>query len=106
MQKRNDEQGRWRNKVVAFRMSKEEDELLEKYVKLSGLTKQDYIISRLLQREVVVQGNTRVHKALRNQMLDIYHELQRIQLGEDIREDMVLQLSQIAVIFERLKNDK
>ena len=36
-----DQQGRWRNKVVAFRMSPEEDELLETAVRLSGLTKLD-----------------------------------------------------------------
>mgnify|MGYP003518688548 FL=1 len=36
-----DQQGRWRNKVVAFRMSPEEDELLETAVRLSGLTKQE-----------------------------------------------------------------
>ena len=41
-----DQQGRWRNKVVAFRMSPEEDEVLEAKVKLSGLTKQEYIIRR------------------------------------------------------------
>ena len=31
-----DQQGRWRNKVIAFRMSPEEDEVLEAKVKLSG----------------------------------------------------------------------
>ena len=49
-----DQQGRWRNKVVAFRMSPEEDELLETAVRLSGLTKQEYIIRRLQEKEVVV----------------------------------------------------
>ncbi len=105
MERCNDMQGRWRNKVVAFRMSKEEDELLCKYVKLSGMTKQDYIISRLLQREIVVQGNTRVHKALRSQMRDIYKELQRIRLGDDIREDMLMQLAQIVTTLEGIKNE-
>lgn len=33
-----DRQGRWRNKTVAFRVSPEEDEVLETAVKLSGLT--------------------------------------------------------------------
>ena len=42
---------------VAFRVSPEEDEQLETAVRLSGLTKQDYITRRLLGREVVVQGN-------------------------------------------------
>ena len=36
-----DQQGRWRNKVVAFRMSPEEDELLETAVRLSGLLNGD-----------------------------------------------------------------
>ena len=52
-----DQQGRWRNKVVAFRMSPEEDEVLEAKVKLSGLTKQEYIIRRLTDREITVVGN-------------------------------------------------
>ena len=52
-----DRQGRWRNKVVAFRVSPEEDEQIEVAVRLSGLTKQDYIIRRLQEQEVVVIGN-------------------------------------------------
>ena len=63
-----DQQGRWRNKVIAFRMSPEEDEVLEAKVKLSGLTKQEYIIRRLTDREITVVGNPRVYKALRDQM--------------------------------------
>lgn len=38
---------RWRNKTVAFRVSPEEDLQIEKYVQLSGLSKQDYITRRL-----------------------------------------------------------
>mgnify|MGYP000824940613 CR=1 FL=1 len=47
--------------------SPEEDEQIETAVRLSGLTKQDYITRRLMCREVVVQGNPRVYKALRNE---------------------------------------
>ena len=54
MEKVVDRKGRWRNKVVAFRVSPKEDELLETKVRLSGLTKQDYIISRLLEKEITV----------------------------------------------------
>ena len=63
--KNRDAQDRWRNKTVAFHLSPGEDKQLETYVKLSGLTKQDYITRRLLGREVIVQGNPRVFKALR-----------------------------------------
>ena len=53
---------------MAFRVSPEEDEQIEAAVRLSGLTKQDYITRRLLCREVVVQGNPKVYKALRDQL--------------------------------------
>ncbi len=65
MEKNLDQKGRWRNKIVAFRVSEEEAKLLDIQVRLSGLTKQDYIIKRLLCKEIVVQGNPRVYKALR-----------------------------------------
>lgn len=55
-----DTHGRWRNITVAFRVSPEEDSQIETLVGLSGLTKQDYIMSRLLNRDVVVKGNPRV----------------------------------------------
>ena len=37
-----DAQGRWRSKTVSFRMSPEENALLDSYARLSGMTKQDY----------------------------------------------------------------
>ena len=40
-----DNYNRWRNRQVAFRLSPEEADLLDTYVRLSGLTKQDYIRS-------------------------------------------------------------
>lgn len=46
-----DAQGRWRSKTVSFRMSPEENALLDSYARLSGMTKQDYMIARLLQRK-------------------------------------------------------
>ena len=57
-----DRHNRWRNKTVAFRVSPDEDREIETAVRLSGLTKQDYITRRLLCRDVVVQGNPRVYK--------------------------------------------
>ena len=68
MEKKLDHNGRWRNRIVAFRVSDEEAKLLNDLVALSGLTKQDYIMRRLLCRDVIVQGNSRVYKALKNQM--------------------------------------
>ena len=80
MEKSLDAKGRWRNRNVGFRVSEEEAKLLDNLVELSGLAKQDYILRRLLNREVVVQGNPKVFKALKNQMTQIYEELKRLEL--------------------------
>ena len=58
-----DHQGRWRSHTIAFRISPEENEDLNARVRMSGLTKQDYIIRRVQCRDVIVQGNPRVYKA-------------------------------------------
>ena len=89
MYKSLDNKGRWRNEIISFRMSPQERDDLNVRVKLSGLTKQDYIIKRLSERDIVVQPNTRVYKALRNQMAEILSELQRIDNGADIDSDLL-----------------
>ena len=96
MDKSLDNKGRWRNVIISFRMSSQERDDLNVRVKLSGLTKQDYIIKRLSERDIVVQPNTRVYKALRNQMAEILSELQRIDNGADIDSDL-LDIIQITV---------
>lgn len=96
MDKTLDNKGRWRNVIISFRMSPQERDDLNVRVKLSGLTKQDYIIKRLSERDVIVQPNTRVYKALRNQMADILTELRRIENGANIDSDL-LDIIQITV---------
>ena len=105
MDKNVDNKGRWRNRTVAFRVSEEEAKLLDDCVRLSGLTKQDYIIRRLLHREVVVQGNMRVYKALRNQMADIYTELQRITQESEISDEFQYTLQLVAETLNGLKEE-
>ncbi len=61
--KAKDDHNRWRSKTVAFRMSPEENDQLDAFVQMSGLTKQDYLIQRALQRDVVVIGNPRVQRS-------------------------------------------
>ena len=69
--KNRDNKNRWRNITVGFRVSPEENEQIERYAQLSGLTKQDYITRRLTGKDVVVQGNPRVYKALRDQLAEL-----------------------------------
>ena len=105
MEKTLDRQGRWRSKTVAFRVSPEENNQIEMKVRLSGLTKQDYIVSRLAGREIRVVGNPRVYKALKNQMADIYEELQRLTSAQEVTPDMLETLQVIAITLNGMKED-
>lgn len=98
-----DHKNRWRNKTVAFRVSPEEDAQIETFVKLSGLTKQDYITRRLICKDVVVQGNPRVYKALRDQLSAVLSELRRIDAGNGIDDELLDTIQMIASIMDGMK---
>ena len=98
-----DRYNRWRSKTIAFRMSPEEDRQLEAFVKISGLTKQDYITNRLLCRDVVVEGNPRVYKARREQFAAVLEELRRIDTGVDA--DLLEIIRMMAAIMEGMKEE-
>lgn len=100
-----DKKNRWRNKTVAFRVSPEEDAQIETAVRLSGLTKQDYIIRRLQDRDVVVQGNPRVYKALRNELAAVLAELQRIGAGEGVDDELLDTINLIITTLDGMKEE-
>ena len=101
-----DRQGRWRNKIVAFRVSPEEDEQLEIAVRLSGLTKQDYIVRRLQEKEIVVVGNPRVYKALKNELEKVLEQLERIEAGAGVSRDLLDTIELITKTMQGMKDEK
>ena len=90
---------------MAFRVSPEEDTQIETAVKLTGLTKQDYITRRLTHKDVVVQGNPRVFKALRNQLDEVLSELQRIENGNAVNDELLDLIEMIADILGGMKEE-
>ena len=100
-----DNHNRWRNKTVAFRVSDEENAQLDLAVKLTGLTKQDYITRRLLCKDVVVQGNPRVFKALRDQFVAALDELRRIEAGAGVDDELLDTINLIASILDGMKEE-
>lgn len=100
-----DRKNRWRNKTVAFRVSPEEDAQIETAVRLSGLTKQDYIIKRLQKKDIVVVGNPRVYKALRNELAAVLTELQRIAPDGTVDDELLDTIQLIAVTMDGMKGE-
>ena len=80
---------RVRNKTIAFRVTPEEDVLINKYVALSGLTKQEYLTANMLHQTITVKGNPRVFKALKKQMDEIIVELKRINDSSEMDKEFI-----------------
>ena len=78
--------GRWRNLIVTFRASDEKVRELNALVALNGLSKRDYIMRRLLCRDVVVIPSSRVLRALEDVSREILREPRRL---DDAREALL-----------------
>lgn len=100
-----DRRGRWRSEYVGLRVSPEESETLNKMVKLSGLSKQDYIIDSLLKRRIVVQGNPKVYIALKREMAEVLMELRRLADQDDVRPEMLDVIMFVAEIMDGMKEE-
>ncbi len=103
--KNKDDYNRWRSRQTSFRLSEEEFAQLSMYVKLSGKSKQEYITDRVLNRDVVVQGNTRVYKALRDTLAEVLAELRRIDAGGTVSPELNGTIRMIAGIMEGLRGE-
>lgn len=87
-EKARDPRGRWRSVSVSFRVSPEEGSLLNSLVRISGLTKQEYLVRRVTQKDIVVQANPRVYKALKVQMEGIRDELSRLAAASEVTDEV------------------
>lgn len=104
--KKLDRKGRWRNRVVAFRVSDEEAELLNRLVDISGLTKQEYLIKKTTDRRVVVKGSIRVFGALKVQLTFVYEELKRLKEITPDNDDLIELLKVILLILFKIEENQ
>ena len=100
-----DEKNRWRNKTIAFRLSPEENEELEKRYRLLGYrTKQDYLIDSVLKNKVIAMGNMQMIYQFKRSIEEILSELQRIDKSEEMGEELMTPIRTILEIMEAIKN--
>ena len=85
-----DYKGRRRSKTIAFRVSPEEDEVINALVAASGMTKQDYIVSRLERRDITVRPNV----------------LRRLRNADDIDERLIELMQVLTRVFVDLGADE
>ena len=101
-----DSHNRWRSITVGFRVSLEENEQINAAVALSGLPKQEYCYRHCLEREIVVQGNPRVYRALRTHLAAVLEELRRIEAGGEVRDELLETIRLINTTLNGMKEGK
>ncbi len=100
-----DKHKRFRSITVGFRVSPEEQEELNRAVALSGLPKQEYCYRKCMEREVVVQPNPRVYKALKNQMAALQETLESFAGAGEIPDELLQTIQLIAVTMNGMKGE-
>ena len=95
--------GRFRSVNVSFRVSPEEGKLLNSLVKISGMTKQDYITEALISNQIIIQPTSRTYKAIKDELSAVISELKRIEAGQNVDVDLLDLLSRITSAIDKLK---
>ena len=104
-EKNRDDYQRWRSITIAFRVSPEENALLEEFVNLSGLSKQDYLTNNMLKRDIVVQGNPKVYKALKDKMTSLIEEIQSLEQIGDLTHEQTALIEMLCEVYDGMKED-
>jgi nitrogen-specific signal transduction histidine kinase len=90
------------SKTIAFRVSAEDYDKIQLLIDISGMVKQDYLLSRALGREIIVHPNIRIQKYLEKHLVEISTELERINPGDGIPPAITDTLDMVLSIIKQL----
>lgn len=100
--KNTDNHNRFRSLTIAFRVSPEEDKQINIAVSLSGMTKQDYITYKLLDRTINVKASCKVHRAVYDRLTEVLEQLTRLNDGREIDDELMDNISLITRLVDEL----
>lgn len=104
MDRRNED--RVRSITIAFRVTKEMNEQINLMVAMSGLTKQEYIVSKLCDMEITFVPSPRALKALRDEMREVCKQLNRLRKGDNPSEHLLETCDLLADVMLGLRGDE
>ena len=99
-------ENRKRSLTIAFRVTPELNEEINMLVAASGMTKQDFIVSRLKGSEITVLPSVNFYNALRGEMRDLCKQLNRFRDNENPPEELIALCDKLADIFLGLRGCK
>ena len=98
-----DSKQRWRSVSVGFRVSPQEAYHIDILVKTSGLTKQDYIIKRLMCEEITIRPNSRILKILCQYLTELAEDLKKIEhIGQE--DDVLENITYLIELIAKIKD--
>ena len=75
---------------------------LKRIAKKNGID----ISFRLQEKEIVVVGNPRVYKALKNELAKVLEQLERIEAGAGVSRDLLDMIELITNTMQGMKDEK
>lgn len=101
-----DKYHRYRGTFVGFRVTKEENEMINRMATLTGMTKQDYIRARLECKDVIVARNPKVYVGMKRLLTEIKERLENIESGkESFEPDLHETIRIVASVLKESKRD-
>lgn len=89
----------------AFRVSREENERIELLAKAAGVTQQEYIMTKIEDREFTVVPDLRTYKMLRDSMHQVYQELCRLRDCSVMDERLIAKIELLSDFFVDIAGD-
>ena len=93
---------RQRRVTVSFRCTPEQSESIDRLVAMSGMAKQDYIVSRLEECAIDAVPSTRLYKGLADAAKSVYLELRRLHDASQMDERTLAVMESFAGVLRDL----
>lgn len=100
---RNKEKNRKRNRILNFRASEEEYDLINKKIEISGLKKQDYFLQMLLNHEVKLVSDYRLSDNIAKEIFQLAKVIKKFGILNDYEADILIYILEI---YEEIKKKK
>ena len=90
------------SKTIGFRCSPQQNDLITHLAEACGMNKQDYILAKLTDTEIVVTSSPRTRKAMREWIEDLTEELRSTPRNEPLSDSLQEQLTVVLKYFNGL----
>ena len=100
---RNKEKNRKRNRILNFRVSEEEYDLINKKIAINGLKKQDYFLQMLLNHEIKLVSDYRLSDNIAKEIFQLAKAIKKFGKLDDDEADILIYILEI---YEEIKKRK